>query len=68
MDPATAEFSELLRVPGIGSVSAGAILKTREGKNVTNPDVLRECGVIMKRVMPYLSLGKYKQTTLASWG
>lgn len=68
VNPVTAEFAELLRVPGIGPVSAGEILKKREEKNVKNPDVLRECGVIMKRAMPYLSLGKYKQTTLASWG
>ena len=67
VNPETADLTELLRVPGIGPVSAKTILSTREKKNVKNPDVLRECGVILKRAMPYMALGKYKQTTFASW-
>ena len=67
VDPATAEYAELLRVPGIGPVSASSILKTRDFQNVKHPDILRACGVIMKRAMPYLSLGRTKQTTFASW-
>ncbi|MEA5037934.1 hypothetical protein SDC9_31748 [bioreactor metagenome] len=67
VDPAAAGYAELLRVPGIGPVSAGNILKTRELRNVREPETLRECGVIMKRAMPYLSLGRTRQTTFASW-
>jgi len=67
VDPASAEYADLLRVPGIGPVSAASILKTRDARNVKNPDILRECGVIMKRAMPYLSLGRTRQTTFTSW-
>ncbi len=67
LDPAVADRRELLRVPGIGAVSAEAILQTRQIQSVREPSVLRDCGVILRRALPYLSLGKTRQTRLSAW-
>ncbi|MDV0443441.1 radical SAM protein [Methanorbis rubei] len=67
LNPDTAEKSELLRVPGIGAVSAEAIVQTRKVQSVRNTAALRGCGVVMKRALPYLSLGTTRQTTFSSW-
>ena len=67
VNPDTAEKSELLRVPGIGAVSAEAIVQTRKAESVRNTAALRGCGVVMKRALPYLSLGTTRQTMLSSW-
>ena len=67
VDPLTADQSQLLRVPGIGLASAASILKKREVCNVADPAMLRECGVVMKRALPYLSLDRIRQTTFSSW-
>ena len=67
VNPAEADFAELIRVPGIGPVSAGRILQSRDSADVRNPQVLRDLGVIMKRALPYLSLGRTKQTRLCAF-
>lgn len=67
INPAEAAFEELLRVPGIGVVSARNILRKRAVENVRNPEVLRSCGVIVKRALPYLSLGRTRQMRLSSF-
>ncbi len=67
INPDTADKSELLRVPGIGAVSAEAIVQMRKTGSVRDTSVLRNCGVVMKRALPYLSLGRTRQTKLASW-
>lgn len=67
INPAEADFADLIRVPGIGPVSAGRILQNRDTTDVRNPAVLQDLGVIMKRALPYLSLGKTKQTRLCAF-
>ncbi len=67
VNPAEANFEELLRVPGIGVVSARQILARRDDADVRNPNVLRSCGVIMKRAFPYLSLGRARQLRLSAF-
>lgn len=67
INPDTADKSELLRVPGIGAVSAEAIVQTRKARSVRDTAVLRSCGVVMKRALPYLSLGRTRQTKISSW-
>lgn len=67
LNPDTADKSELLRVPGIGAVSAEAIVQTRKIQSVRDGSVLRSCGVVMKRALPYLSLGRTRQTKISSW-
>lgn len=65
INPASASLEELLRVPGIGLIGAQKILSMRKKSDVRNPAVLKNCGVIMTRALPYLSLGKTKQTRLS---
>jgi len=67
VNPADATYEELLRVPGIGPISARKIVELRKTKNVKEPSVLRESGLIIKRAMPYLSLPRAKQLKLSSF-
>lgn len=67
VNPAEANFEELIRVPGIGPVSANKILMTRDEMDVRKPSTLRSCGVVMKRALPYLSLSKSKQLRLSAF-
>lgn len=67
VNPDTAGFDELIRVPGIGLKGAERIICARKYENVKDPSVLKQCGVVMKRALPYLSLGTMKQTSLSSW-
>lgn len=67
VNPAEADYSELIRVPGIGPVSARRILQARDSENVRNTKVLRDLGVVMKRALPYLSLGRTKQTRISAF-
>lgn len=60
-----ADYHELIRVPGIGPVSAKRILKARK-HGWLSEDVLRKLGVPLKRARPFLTLrgkvlGKFSQ-------
>lgn len=52
----TAAREELLRVPGIGPVSAGKILHKRRHKLLSDPAHLASLGVPRDRCLPYLTL------------
>lgn len=67
VNPAEATYEELIRVPGIGPVSATAILSERKVRNVRNPQVLAACGVRIRRAFPYLSLGRVRQLQLSAF-
>ena len=67
VNPADAAFEELLRVPGIGPVSANNILIRRKTENVRTAEALRRCGVVLRRAMPYLSLAKTHQMQLSAF-
>mgnify|MGYP002508831058 CR=1 FL=1 len=67
INPAEANFTELIRVPGIGPVSAQRIVQARDTEDVRNPRILRDLGVVMKRALPYLSLGRTKQMRLSAF-
>ncbi|HJJ36264.1 MAG TPA: radical SAM protein [Methanocorpusculum sp.] len=67
VNPTDATYEELIRVPGIGPVSATNILTMREQKDIRNPQALSSCGVIIKRALPYLSLGKTQQLRLSAF-
>ncbi|MTI95120.1 MAG: putative DNA modification/repair radical SAM protein [Firmicutes bacterium] len=45
---------ELLRVPGIGPVSAGRIIKVRRQGTIANLNELKNIGVVTSRAAPYL--------------
>jgi putative DNA modification/repair radical SAM protein len=49
-----AEKRELLRVPGIGPVSAERIITARLDGRLRRPDDIKGLGVVLKRALPYL--------------
>lgn len=61
-----ASFKELLRVPGIGKISARKIIEARKnGMKFTKLDEIKRLGVVVKRAEPFLKLDKNHQTTLS---
>ena len=65
VDPNQASYQELLRVPGIGLISAKRIINLREKKYVfTRRQDLKSVGVVLKRAEPYLLINGQNQTTL----
>jgi predicted DNA-binding helix-hairpin-helix protein len=51
-----ADYRKLLRVPGIGPISAKRIAELRRSAVITDPRQLTRLGVVMKRAAPYLLL------------
>ena len=65
VDVNIAKYGELMRVPGIGHLSATRIVKLQErGIIITNAVQLKSIGVVIKRALPYLIVGGNKQLTL----
>ncbi|MCC7568969.1 MAG: helix-hairpin-helix domain-containing protein [Candidatus Methanofastidiosa archaeon] len=67
VDPNIASYDELLRVPGIGPVSARRILAARTRGSIRSRKELAAMGVVMCRASPYLSLGGWHDSLLARW-
>lgn len=60
-----ASYDELIRVPGIGMVSAKRIITLRKrGKRFGKLEELQQLGVAIKRAEPFVKLNKSYQTTL----
>jgi len=60
-----ASYKDLLRVPGIGKISARRIIQSRKlGKNFLKLEELKNIGVVIKRAEPFIKLNKNYQTTL----
>ena len=60
-----ASFKDLLRVPGIGKISAKRIIQSRKaGKNILKLEELKKIGVVIKRAEPFIILNKNYQSTL----
>jgi len=51
-----ADYEKLLRVPGIGPISANRIVELRRSSVITDARQLTRLGVVMKRAAPYLLL------------
>jgi len=65
VDPNQASYKDLLRVPGIGPISAKRIINLRAKKFLfKRRQDLKSIGVVLKRADPYLSINGQKQTTL----
>ena len=65
VDPNIASYQELLRVPGIGPISAKRIVNLRAKKmTFKRRQDLRAIGVILKRADPYLKINGNSQTTI----
>jgi putative DNA modification/repair radical SAM protein len=68
VNPNEASYHELLRVPGIGPISAKRIINLRAKKFVFNKRRdLRAVGVVLKRADPFLNLNGNSQTTLLNF-
>ena len=48
------DFTELLRVPGIGKLSAARIVRARRAGKLRNAQDVEKMGVVMKRAWPYV--------------
>lgn len=68
VDPNEASYHELLRVPGIGPISAKRIinLKAKNFKFKRRSD-LKSIGVVLKRADPFLKINGHKQTTISKF-
>lgn len=65
VDPNQASYQELIRVPGIGPISAKRIINLRTQKFVfKRRQDLKSVGVILKRADPYLLINGQNQTVL----
>ncbi|MFX0069493.1 MAG: helix-hairpin-helix domain-containing protein [Candidatus Hermodarchaeota archaeon] len=65
VDPNIASYQDLLRVPGIGPISAKRIINLRAQKfKITRRADLKSVGVVLKRADPYLVINGRNQTTL----
>ncbi|MFX1481535.1 MAG: helix-hairpin-helix domain-containing protein, partial [Promethearchaeota archaeon] len=68
VDPNQASYQELLRVPGIGPVSAKRIINLRVKKfTFKKRQDLKSIGVVLKRAEPYLLINGKNQTTLQNF-
>ena len=67
VDPNTAAFQELLRVPGIGPRSAQRIVAFRKRQPIAAKAELAAMGVRIKRAAPFLKINGWRDTTLEMW-
>jgi len=51
-----ASYSQLLRVPGIGPVSAGRIVRARKEFRITRLEELKNIGVVVKKAAPFVQV------------
>ncbi|MFX0104563.1 MAG: helix-hairpin-helix domain-containing protein [Candidatus Hodarchaeota archaeon] len=65
VDPNQASYNELIRVPGIGPISAKRIINLRSQKFIfKRRQDLKSVGVVLKRADPFLLINGQNQTTL----
>ncbi|MFX1450774.1 MAG: putative DNA modification/repair radical SAM protein [Promethearchaeota archaeon] len=68
IDPNQASYQELLRVPGIGPISAKRIINLRvQNFKFKRRDDLKSIGVVLKRADPYIRINGLNQTTLQNF-
>ena len=67
VDPNTASYQELLRVPGIGPRSAQRIVAFRQRQPVAGKATLASFGVRIKRAAPFLKINGWRDATLEMW-
>jgi predicted DNA-binding helix-hairpin-helix protein len=64
----SADFNELIKIPGIGIETANRILESRAlGARFKNMKELKNVGVIVKRAAPFVEIGS-RQTRLSHFG
>ncbi|HOP08731.1 MAG TPA: putative DNA modification/repair radical SAM protein [Candidatus Methanofastidiosa archaeon] len=67
IDPNLASYGELLRVPGIGPISARRIISTRRSGRIRTRKELHYLGVRTKRAAPFIKLGGWQDSLLERW-
>jgi len=67
IDPNSASFDELIRVPGIGPKSARRIALRRKEKRIERMRDLAALGVVARRAEPFLKVDGKCGTTLDRW-
>ena len=67
LDPSTASYRQLLRVPGIGPKSARRIIARREKHPALSRRELAALGVQIKRASPFLKINGWTEGTLEMW-
>lgn len=67
VDPNTASYRELLRVPGIGPRSAKRIVDFRKRQPIAAKAELAAMGIRIKRAAPFLKINGWRDTTLEMW-
>jgi predicted DNA-binding helix-hairpin-helix protein len=67
LDPNTAAFRELLKVPGIGPRSAQKIVAFRKRQPIVAKADLAAMGIRIKRAAPFLKINGWRDTTLEMW-
>ncbi len=68
VDPNLVSYNELLRVPGIGPISAKRIINLRAKKFfIKRREDLKSVGVVLKRADPFLQINGQNQTTLQNF-
>jgi predicted DNA-binding helix-hairpin-helix protein len=68
VDPNDASYHELLRVPGIGPISAKRIINLRARRfRFKRREDLKSVGVVLKRADPFLIINGHNQTTIQSF-
>ena len=65
MDPNNASYNDLIRIPGIGPISAKRIINLQSKKfEFKRREDLKAVGVVLKRAEPYLLINGKNQRTL----
>ncbi len=67
VDPNTATEAELLRVPGIGPVSANRIVNLRNTEMIKSKAQLRALGVRVGHARTFLEINGWRDSTLREW-
>lgn len=67
LDVNSASYKELLRVPGIGPMSARRILAQRQRGPISSRSDLEAIGVRTRKAAPFLQIGRWRSTKLDEW-
>ncbi|MBW2967226.1 radical SAM protein, partial [Candidatus Woesearchaeota archaeon] len=67
VDVASAGYSELIRVPGIGMKTARNIMSMRRGVRRLKREHLQRAGAILKRADPFVKVDGWRQKTLCAF-
>ena len=67
IDPNIASYQELIKVPGIGPISAQRIMEMRQKEVTLGKKELAFLGVRIKRASPFLKINGWRDSTLEKW-